>query len=605
MNQLLSKFSGSLLVVILALLAPLNGTGQTRFLAQASPEQRLPRLWQYCSDHLISDWDSTASHQFLRAVATTADSLGDEKLKKYAQYFQKCYRLLFSARYEQYFPTGDYRSVVALLARTKAWAQENSYPDIAAACDHHTGGVYFQVGRYGAAFEHLLQAHKAFQEIGYEHVPNASGYLFYLGLCYYRFEETDKALASFLAATRYPFYVPRTKINTLNTIGLIYVRRKAWRKAMVYYRKTIAQAAAFHDKVWVGIGLGNLGQALLAQGQNDSALFYLRRSYQITSIISNGAPEDAAYTSLGLATAFIGQQQPDSAQYYLRMSQQLARAHIRDSTQSLEYRLRMLNVLVKLNRETGNYATALRLSDSLSLVKDSLRHVVDARIVNRAVEKAEAERYQAELNLLTSQKNLNRLRFYVLLSTLLGIIIAGALLFNQFRRRKKRQFALTEKEKELLAAEKKLAEEKWQYAEELLAAYLQTLKDKTHLIDSLTTELQHLKENNQQANLSPIASRIEQLVSSTILTEEDWQQFRILFDQAYPGFVFRLKEKLPDLSPAETRLLILTRLKLSPREMAQTLGISIDAIRKAHYRIRKKFNLEEATLDVLLQNASV
>ncbi len=116
--------------------------------------------------------------------------------------------------------------------------------------------------------------------------------------------------------------------------------------------------------------------------------------------------------------------------------------------------------------------------------------------------------------------------------------------------------------------------------------------------------MQFLKENNQQANLSPIATRIEKLVSSTILTEEDWRRFRLLFDHTYPGFVFQLKDKLPDLSPAETRLLILTKLKLSHREMAQTLGISVDAIRKAHYRIRKKFNLEEATLDVLLHNVS-
>ena len=348
MYQLLSKFLGSLLVVILVLLAPLNGTGQTRFLTQASPEQRVPRLWQYCSDHLISDWDSTASHQFLRAVATTADSLGDEKLKSYAQYFQKCYRLLFSERYEQYFPAGDYRSIVALLARTKAWAQENNYPDIAAACEHVTGRVYFLAARYGQAFEHLLQAQKAFQEIGYEQVPNASGYLFELGLCYYQFEELDKALASFLAATRYPFYIPRLEINTLNTIGLIYARRKDWGKAKVYYRKTIAQAAAYHDKVWVGIGMGNLGQAWLAQEHHDSALFYLRRSYTITSNIANRAPEDAAYSSLAMATAFARQQQPDSAWYYLRAGQQLARNYIRDSTGSLEYRWRLLAVLIEL-----------------------------------------------------------------------------------------------------------------------------------------------------------------------------------------------------------------------------------------------------------------
>jgi len=605
MNKLLIPGTVRMLLVLLTLLAPLNGAGQTRFLVEAAPEQRLPRLWQYCSEHLISDWDSTAGHTFLKAVITTADSLGDERLKSYAQYFQKCYRLLFSKRYEQYYPEGDYRTVVALLTSTKLWAEKNNYPDIAAACEHVTGGVYFRAARYGAAFEHLLLAQKAFEEIGYERVPNASGYLFDLGLCYYHFQESDKALTSFLAAVRYPFYLSRTRLNTLNTIGMIYGLNKNWNKAADYYRKTMAQAASFHDKVWVAIGAGNLGQTFLVKQQNDSALYYLRQSFKITSLPANGAPEDAAYTALGLALAFTRQKQRDSANYYLQTGQQMAQLHIPGSTERLDYRLRTLDVLVKFNRSFGNYVKAFQLSDTMNVVKDSLRRVLDDQIVNRAVEKSEAERYQTELNLLTSQKNLNRLQFYILLVTLLGVLVIGTLLFSRFRLRKKRLFELAEKEKELLALGKKLAEEQLQHAENLMAVYINTLRDKAQLIDNLTMELQLLKENDQQANILPMTAQIEQLVSATILTDEDWRQFRILFDQTYPGFMFQLRGKFPDLSPAETRLLILTKLKLSNREMAQMLGISVDAIRKARYRIRKKFDLtEEAGLDILIQDVS-
>ncbi|MBF9255753.1 tetratricopeptide repeat protein [Pontibacter sp. 172403-2] len=582
------KCSGSILVIVFALLVQLSAAAQTRFLAQAPADRRLPLLWQYCSDNLISDWNSTASHQFLEAVAYTADSLGDEKLKSYAQYFQKCSRILFSERYEQHFPVGNYRSVVAVLAHTKAWAKENNYLDIAAACEHVTGGVYFRAARYGEAFEHLLKAQKAFQEIGYGQVPNASGYLFELGLCYYQFEELDKALASFLAAIRFPFYIPRMEINTLNTIGLIYSQQKDWGKAKVYYRKTIAKAAACQDKVWVGIGMGNLGQALLAQDKNDSALVYLRRSYKITSDVANRAPEDAAYSSLAMAKAFWRQQQPDSAWHYIRSGRQLARNYIRDSTESLEYRWRLLSVLVELNQAAGNYQTALQLSDSLNIIKDSLQQSYDARILSRATNKVEVERYQAELKLLESQKNLNQLRFYLLIGTVLAITVIMGLLFHRFRMRKKRQMELAEKE--------------LRHAEELLEAYLNALKEKTTLVESLTAELHQLPVSNNPIR-SNVGIKIESLISSTILTEEAWQHFRRLFEQVYPGFLYSLKGKFPDLSPAETRLLILTKLNLSTRDMAHTLGISVDSIRKARYRLRKKFNLEEeAALDVMIQN---
>lgn len=256
-------------------------------------------------------------------------------------------------------------------------------------------------------------------------------------------------------------------------------------------------------------------------------------------------------------------------------------------TERLDYRLRTLDVLVKFNRTFGNYVKAFQLSDTMNVVKDSLRRVLDDQIVNRAVEKSEAERYQTELNLLTSQKNLNRLQFYILLITLVGVLVIGTLLFSRFRLRKKRLFELAEMEKQLLALGKKLAEEQLQYAENLMAVYINTLREKAQLIDNLTMKLQLLKENDQQANILPMTAQIEQLVSATILTDEDWRQFRILFDQTYPGFTFQLREKFPDLSPAETRLLILPKLKLSNQEMAQMLGISVDAIRKARYRIRK------------------
>jgi DNA-directed RNA polymerase specialized sigma24 family protein len=168
------------------------------------------------------------------------------------------------------------------------------------------------------------------------------------------------------------------------------------------------------------------------------------------------------------------------------------------------------------------------------------------------------------------------------------MVVAG-LLFHRFRLQKARQIEVAEKER--------------LHAEELLTAYLTALKEKTALVESLAAELQQQPAANQSPENSQVAIKIGNLINSTILTDEAWQHFRGLFEQAYPGFVFRLKERFPDLSPAETRLLILTKLNLSTREMAHTLGISIDAIRKARYRLRKKFNLEEeAALDVLIQN---
>jgi len=55
----------------------------------------------------------------------------------------------------------------------------------------------------------------------------------------------------------------------------------------------------------------------------------------------------------------------------------------------------------------------------------------------------------------------------------------------------------------------------------------------------------------------------------------------------------RLRATFPTLTPAEIRVICLSRLSLSTKEMANMLGVSPDTIVKTRYRIRKKADLPE------------
>jgi hypothetical protein len=54
---------------------------------------------------------------------------------------------------------------------------------------------------------------------------------------------------------------------------------------------------------------------------------------------------------------------------------------------------------------------------------------------------------------------------------------------------------------------------------------------------------------------------LQLLQDSVLLTDENWKDFTGLL-KSTPGFFFG-KDKLPELSPAETRFAVLTKLKLS------------------------------------------
>jgi DNA-binding CsgD family transcriptional regulator len=99
---------------------------------------------------------------------------------------------------------------------------------------------------------------------------------------------------------------------------------------------------------------------------------------------------------------------------------------------------------------------------------------------------------------------------------------------------------------------------------------------------------------------------LSELYQFKILTEGDWQQFKMLFDKVHPGYINGLRKKFPDLSPAEERQFLLIKLDIDNKECANMLGISAPSVKKNRYRLKKKFNLaEQDSLDDFVRNLVV
>jgi DNA-binding CsgD family transcriptional regulator len=84
---------------------------------------------------------------------------------------------------------------------------------------------------------------------------------------------------------------------------------------------------------------------------------------------------------------------------------------------------------------------------------------------------------------------------------------------------------------------------------------------------------------------------IEELTHQAILTENDWEKFKLLFEKIYPCFFLKLKETVADITVAEQRMAALTRLHLTTRQAASLLGISPNSVNKTKQRLRQRFNL--------------
>jgi CHASE3 domain sensor protein len=123
-----------------------------------------------------------------------------------------------------------------------------------------------------------------------------------------------------------------------------------------------------------------------------------------------------------------------------------------------------------------------------------------------------------------------------------------------------------------------------------LQLYSQNILEKSELIQSLSEELGSLKKsmsNHEQVR------NFGKVLNSTILTDDDWEEFKKTFQEVYPNFFASLRLRFPEITAAELRLSALIKMNLSLKEAANSLGISAESVKKSRYRLKKKIALSE------------
>ncbi|WP_147678240.1 7TM diverse intracellular signaling domain-containing protein [Algibacter pacificus] len=84
---------------------------------------------------------------------------------------------------------------------------------------------------------------------------------------------------------------------------------------------------------------------------------------------------------------------------------------------------------------------------------------------------------------------------------------------------------------------------------------------------------------------------IFKLLENSLSTENEWNEFKVKFNELKPEFHKKLLAHQPNLTKSEIRLLTLIKIGYSQKEIANILSIAPDSVKKARSRVRKKMNL--------------
>jgi tetratricopeptide (TPR) repeat protein len=475
-------------------------------------------------------------------------------------------------------PEPDKRPLMMLAAADEA--AKKDWPLTQAECWHFAGSFYYTEGNYSMAFEYMQKARAVFEKyIKDQDSFYLRRYANVLANCYYHFGEYREAITHLKKTLQLPAYWHTVIFSPgiYNTLALCYQNLKQYDSAAIWYNKSYEAAIAFNDSSYIALAQGNLGFTYYLQQQYDKALPLLEADY--TGSMRAGQTESATNAAITIAAIHIKKGQLAAAERYINLSR--------------EYVYRNPNAILLLNWYESLYQLAKAknnkdislYADSLLAYQDSVARMRDRKAYNQAVLKLETEKHMNEVSQLENKRKQQILLRNSLIAGLVLLTLIALLWLNrQLLKRKK---------------EKELAQQQLKFAEQELISYTRQLKEKNDLVEQLRDEI------NKENSLTDREGNINRLLEATIVTEDDWKKFRQLFEKVYPGFFIRLKEKMPDLSPADTRLLALTKLQLPPKDMASMLGVSYDAVKKARQRLRRKINLpEEGTLEELVEMLS-
>ena len=377
------------------------------------------------------------------------------------------------------------------------------------------------------------------------------------------------------------------RMLTLNVLALAWHRTGEYDSAVHYYNLALAKSAELNNRAYTGFISGNIGQVKYIQRQYDTAITLLEKDYHTSMDYQYFDNAANSLQWVALANAALGKK----ARALQQVREALRLIELNHSSRDPGYVQNIYNAAVDIYRTNGLADSAVYFSTLYQQAHDSIEKKIatSSLAISNMRLNEEKSRYNIRRMQQEKKSQLQQRNFIITGIALLSVI--SILIVNWQRVKIKYKQERLELEKRIMATEMAAAKQQ-------MELFTQNIIEKTSLIEKLEGKM---KDSNSTAGQQ---ETITALGSLTILTEEDWDKFKMLFEKIYPMFFQRLKTTAPDISLAEQRMAALTRLQLTTRQMASMQGISPDSVHKTRQRLRQRLgvsneiNLEELIVGI-------
>ncbi len=393
--------------------------------------------------------------------------------------------------------------------------------------------------------------------------------------------EYEQGIAYLKLAEKYTFGLSAEMAALKDNIGLLYSKTNDSNKARKYFDQALEIAVEVKDTLRQAKVLGNTADLYKKSGDYEKAIQLLHRDIYLSRNGDNNM--NTMYALLRLSEVYLETGSINKARLAALQANSIAQSKVYFKSSQLE----ATELLLKIAQKTGNSDEELTLRRKIDSLNISLKTPEGTNTISKLNWEAQKQNFNEQLN-----KEKQRVKKgawvrngIVLLSALLLLITAWFLI--KLKRKSNKNSSRYQSSLKFLQNEKLESETKLREASNSLTAHVNYLSEKNHQIEKLESEIKNIKS---VFNTDENRAELNKLLESHLMTEENWNRFKNAFALEYPKFYARLVNNYPELTEANWRIILLQHLRLSNGEIARLLGVTVEAVKKAKQRLKKKLN---------------
>jgi len=452
------------------------------------------------------------------------------------------------------------------------------------------GVAFGELSQNATAIRYFKKARNIFKQVGYNYGIFET--LNNIGLIYYYNEDYERAKKYFLdIIKKYKNIFKENEISSayLN-IGNIYVREKQYKKGEDFYNMIIKnKEIKDQERDLYCLALNGLSKLYITLGDINKAYNTIIK----TKNIKNIPPKLKQVISVEImADILLEMDSINKANnlytYALRYADKL------DLT---ELKVELLKKQAKIYNQTNKYKKSYKLLNEAIDLMDSLKLL---EVVNNSKLQEEFFLYEQEKKNLIKEKNkiqiqkqeakikLNKQRMWLIIF-IITFISLSILIIIVIKNHKTKIKHIKEANKLKLDYQKEVAsklETEVNYKIEQFTEVALILSNQNIFLKDIKDNLDKIK-NKDYSQITDIKVRLANIIK----VNEEKEIFYNAIENVNKQIINDLKEKYPIITDNDIRLICLSKLNMSNKDVSNLIGTSVRNIEMARYRLKKKLNL--------------